>query len=117
MNDRDLVGLRIRNTENVQDKVVVISFPLRDQLKPELVWDIFSKVIESHATFGLTGRLEVQLGHVRMPAGNSKFAKKTKGRSLNVSSAIKKGIVVKAAFFCLDHALIIAMARVNVDPK
>jgi hypothetical protein len=30
--DRDLVGVRIRNTENVQDKVVGISFSRRDQL-------------------------------------------------------------------------------------
>jgi hypothetical protein len=37
---------------------------------------------------------------------------------LNVLSAIKKSIVVvKAAFLCLAHALIIAMARVNNDPK
>ena len=28
--DRDLVGLRIRNTENIQDKVVGISFRRRD---------------------------------------------------------------------------------------
>jgi hypothetical protein len=30
--DRDLVGLRIRNTENLQDKVVGISLRRRDQL-------------------------------------------------------------------------------------
>jgi len=37
---------------------------------------------------------------------------------LDVRSAIKKSIVVvKAAFLCLAHALIIAMARVNGDPK
>ena len=33
-------------------------------------------------------------------------------------SVIKKSIVVvKAAFFCLAHALIIAMARINVVPN
>ena len=33
-------------------------------------------------------------------------------------SAIKKSIVfVKAAFYCLAHALFLAMARVNGDPK
>ena len=41
---------------------------------------------------------------------------KTKGRSLDVLSAIKRSIV-KAAFLCLAQALIIAMARVNGDPK
>jgi len=51
VNDRDWVGLRIRNTENVQD----------------LVWDIFSNVIQNNARFGLTDRLEVHLDQVRMP--------------------------------------------------
>jgi hypothetical protein len=37
---------------------------------------------------------------------------------LDVLSAIKRSIVVvKAAFLCLAHALIIAMALVNGDPK
>jgi len=63
-------------------------------------------------------RLEVHLEHVRLPAGNGKAAEKTKGRSLDVMSAIKKSIVsVKAAINCLAHALIIAIARVNCDPK
>jgi len=43
--DRDLVGLRIRNTENVQDKVVGISFRLRDRLKPDVVWSILGKIV------------------------------------------------------------------------
>jgi len=36
VSDRDLVGLRIRNTENVQDKVVDISLRRRDQLKADV---------------------------------------------------------------------------------
>ena len=36
VHDRDLVGLRIGNTENVQDKVVGISLRRRDKLK--LIW-------------------------------------------------------------------------------
>ena len=83
-----------------------------------MVWDVLRKVIQSNARFGLTDRLDVHLDHVRMPAVNSKRAEKTKKRSLTVLSAIKKSIVVvKAAFLCLAHALIIAMARVNGDPK
>jgi hypothetical protein len=38
MPDRDLVGLRIGNTENVQDKVVGISLRRRDQFKLDVVW-------------------------------------------------------------------------------
>ena len=53
-----------------------------------------------------------------MPAGNGKRAENTKGRSLDLLSAIKTSIVtVKAVFLCLAHALIIAMAKVNGDSK
>jgi hypothetical protein len=41
--DGDFVGLRIRNTENVRDKVFGISFRRRDQLKPGVVWDYFPR--------------------------------------------------------------------------
>jgi len=116
VSDRDLVGLRIRNTENVQDKVVGISLRRRDQLKADVVWSVLGKVIHRKARFALTDRLEVHLDHVRMPAGNGGV--KTKGRSISVLSAIKKSIVtVKTAFLCLAHALIIAMAKVNGDSK
>jgi len=66
----------------------------------------------------VSDRLEVHVDHVRMAVGNAKLDEKTKGRSLDVMSAIKKSIfVVKAAFLCLAHALIIAMALVNGYPK
>ena len=92
----DLVGLRIRNTENLQDKVVGISFRRRDQLQPDVVWGVLGKVIQSNARFGLVDRLEVHLDHVRMPAGNGGV--KTKGRSLDVMSAIKKSIVTDSRY-------------------
>ena len=83
-----------------------------------MVWAVLGKVIQSNARFDLSDRLEVHLNHVRMPVGNGNGGVKTKGRSLNVLSAIKKSIVVvKAAFKCMAHALVIAMAKVNSDPK
>jgi len=104
---RDFVGLRIRNTENVQDKVVGISFRHRDQLKRNLVWSVLGNMFQSNARFVLNDRLDVHLNHVWMPAGNGTTAEKTKGRSLDVLSTIKKSIVVvKAVFSCLAHALI-----------
>ena len=116
--DRDLVGLGIRNTENVQDKVVSISFRRRDQLKPDVVWGVLGKVVQSNARFGLCERLEVNLDHGRMPVGNGKTAEKTKEKYLELLSSIKRSIVVvQTAIFCLPHALIIAMSRVNGDPK
>jgi len=79
--DGDLMGLRIRHTENVQDKVVGISFRRSCQLKPDEVWGVLGMVVQSHASFGLSDRIELDLDHVRMPAGND--LEKTKGRSLN----------------------------------
>jgi len=78
------VGLRIGNIEKVQDKVAGISFRRSDKLKPDLVCEFFSKIIQSNARFGLTDRLEVHLDHVRMPDGNDKRTEKTNGRSLVV---------------------------------
>ena len=50
--------------------------------------------------------------------GNGKTDEKTKGRSLDVLSAIKRSIiVVQGTILCLAHALIIPMSRVNGDPK
>ena len=111
-----MLGLIIRNTENVHDKVVGISLRHRDQLKPDVVCAVLGKVIQNNATFGLSDRLEVHLDHVRMPVGNGGV--KTEGRFLAILSAIKTSIVVvKAAFLCLAHALVIAMAKVNSDSK
>ena len=57
-------------------------------------------MIQSNARFGLSDRLEVHLDRVRMPAGNGRV--RTKGRSLDVMSAIKKCIVTAKAFLnCL----------------
>lgn len=39
--DRDLGGLRIWNTVNIQDKVFGISFRHRDHLKPDAVWGVW----------------------------------------------------------------------------
>ena len=54
---RDFVGLRIRNTENVQDKVVGITVRRCDELKTDVVWGVLGKVIQSNARFGLADRL------------------------------------------------------------
>jgi hypothetical protein len=82
------------------------------------MWSILGKVIQNNARFALTYRLEVHLDHVTMSAGNGKRAEKTRGRTLDVLSAIKRNIVtVKAALSCLAHALRIVMAKANNDLK
>jgi hypothetical protein len=113
---RDLVGMRIRNIENVCDKVVCISFRPCDQFSYNLVWEALGKVVQSNAVFGLTDRLEVCFDHVRMPLGKGRV--RTKGRSLDVMGAVKRSIVVvRGTSLCLAHALVIAMAQANGDPE
>jgi hypothetical protein len=96
--DRDLVGLSIRNTENLQDKATCISLRRRDQLKPDVVWSILGKVVQSNARFALTDRLEVHLDHVRMPAGNGR--EKTKGRSIRCTEYTKKLLWLLRLLYC-----------------
>ena len=81
---RDLVSLRIHNTENVQDKVVGISFRRRAQFKPDMVWSVLRKIIQDNSRFALTDRLKVHLDHVKMPVGNGEV--KMKGRLMDVLS-------------------------------
>ena len=103
--NRYLVGLRIPNTENIQYTVVGISFRRLDQIKPDVDWGLLGKVVQGNARIGLSYLLEVHLYHVRMPTFNVRPAEKTKGRPLNVLSAIKGIIVVlNAAVLCLAHA-------------
>jgi hypothetical protein len=118
MADGDLMGLGIRNIENVQDRVVGINLLHRDQLKPDVLWSVLGKVIQMNPRFALTDRLEVYLDHVRLPLGNGNDGVKTNGRSLDVLSAIKKSTVnVNEVVKCLAYTLIITIARVNGDLK
>jgi hypothetical protein len=59
--------------------VLGIGLRRRDQLKPDVVWQVLGKVIQSNAWFGLTDRLELRLDHLRMSVGNGRNAEKTKG--------------------------------------
>lgn len=71
-----MVGLRIRNTENVQDKVAGSSLRRRDQLKLDEVWGVLGKVIQSNARLDLIDRIKLYLDHVRMPDGNDEVTTK-----------------------------------------
>jgi hypothetical protein len=89
---RVLLGLRMRNIENVQDKVFGITLRRRDQLKPDMVWSALGKVIQINGRFAVTDRLEVNLKHVRMPVGNGRD--NTKGSSLDALNAIKNVLLL-----------------------
>ena len=114
--DSDMVGLNIRNEDNVQDKPIGISFRRKDQISEELIWFVFEKVVQSNARFNALDRLVVLVHRVVMPVGYGRSAVKTKGRQLDVMTHLKKSIIqVKAQENCLAHALIIAIARFDKD--
>ena len=59
------MDFRIRNTENVEDKVVGISLRRRDHIKLDVVWAVIRKIFQSIEKFGLIDRPEIYLDHVR----------------------------------------------------
>jgi hypothetical protein len=88
----------------------------RAEFKHDVVWSVLRKVIQSNPKFGLTRRLELHFDHVKLCFDNGRV--NSTGRSLDVMSAIKRSIVVvKVAVQCLVYALIIAVTRINGDPK
>ena len=75
-----MVGLTIRNEDNVQDKPIGFSFRRKDQISEELVWSVFEKVVQSKAIFNALDSLIVPVHRVAMPTGYGSVAIKTKGR-------------------------------------
>jgi hypothetical protein len=113
--DSDMVGLTIRNTVNMQDKAIGISFRRRNQISENVIWSVFQKVAQSNARFNALDTMIVDVHSVRMPVGFGGV--KTKGRQLSVMAHLKNSIIeVKAEKNCLAHALIIAVARLTNDP-
>jgi uncharacterized protein YdhG (YjbR/CyaY superfamily) len=76
--DSDIVGLTIRNDENLVDKAVGIRFRRKDQLSAEEIWSVFENVIQSNARFNSKDKLTIQIHAVRMPSGSG--FPKAKGR-------------------------------------
>jgi len=52
------VVLRIRNNENLKVNVFGISLRRQEQLKPDVVWGVLAKVIQSNAMLALSDRFE-----------------------------------------------------------
>ena len=76
---RDLVALRILNTENVGNKFVGFTLRCCNEFNPDMVWDVLGNDIQSNDRFGVTDCLKVHSDHDRMNAGIAKMAEKMKG--------------------------------------
>ena len=46
VSESDMVGITIQNEVNLLDKPIGISFKRKDQLSPEVIWSVFSKVAQ-----------------------------------------------------------------------
>jgi len=77
---------------------------------------VFEKGTQSNSSFNALDTLFVTVNSVRMPVGFGKHAIKSMGRPLSVMAHLKKSIVKAEANF-LAHALLIAIAKVDKDPK
>ena len=118
VSDSDIVGITMQNEVNQNDKPIGISFRHKDQLAGDVTWSVFEKVSQSNSRFNDLDKLVVTMHSVRMPVGFGRVALKPMGRPTSAMAHLKRSIVeVKAEENCLAHALILAIARLNKDPK
>jgi hypothetical protein len=111
----DMVGTSIRNGENHTDKAIGLSFHRRDQISGDVVWSVFEKVTQSNVPFNILDKLVIDIHSVAMPVGFGRL--KTMGRPMDELINRKTSIIeVKTDENCLEHAIIIAIARINNDP-
>ena len=79
---------------------------------------MFDKVSQSNSRFNALDTLVLTVHSVRMPVGFGKNVLKSRGRPLSVMTNLKRSIVeVNAEEKYLAHALVIATAKVDKDPK
>jgi hypothetical protein len=106
-----MVGITISNEENVQDKAIGISFR-RDQLTPDVIWSVLGKVAQSNARFNALEKLVLNIDYVKMPIDNGGGEIDAKSRPLANMANLKRSIIeVKAENNCLDHAIMLAIAK------
>jgi len=112
-----MVGITISNVVEVKERAIGISFRRRDQITGNVIWSVFEKVAQSNARFNALDKLVMTIHSVKMPIGQGGGIA-TKGRPLETMVHLKRSIVqVKAKSNCLVHALVIAKAKVDGDPK
>ena len=72
---------------------------------------------QSNSRINALDKLVLEVHSVKMLVGFGGDGRKTKGRPLDTLAHLKKSIVkVKAESNCLDHALVIAIAKITNDP-
>ena len=115
MNEKDQVRFVLRSTQ--LDTPISLPFMPVLQLTPERVFSQIERVIQSNRDFRLNDTVVVDLVHVEAPQGEGK-----KGRvHLDIKEFLrsKRSVVtiLNKDNLCLARALVMAIAKIEKDPK
>ena len=116
MNEKDQVRFVLRSDQ--LDTPISMPFMAVEQLTPERVFSQIERVIQSNRDFRLNDTVTVDIIHVEAPQGSGR----SKRTTLNISEYLhKKGSVITINNnndnLCLARALVVAVARIEKDPK
>ena len=115
MNEKDQVRFVLRSDQ--LDTPISIPFVAVEQLTTERVFSQIERVIQSNRDFRLNDGVTVDIIHVETPQGSGR----SKRTTLNIREYLKKkGSVIPINNndnLCLARALVVAIARIEKDPK
>ena len=114
MNEKDHVRFVLRSDQ--LDTPISMPFMPVEQLTTERVFSQIERVIQSNRDFRLNDTVTVDIIHVEAPQGSGR-----KRTTLNIREYLRqKGSVItinKNDNLCLARALVVAVARIEKDPK
>ena len=115
MNEKDHVRFVLRSDQ--LDTPISMPFMPVEQLTAERVFSQIERVIQSNQDFRLNDTVTVDIIHVESPQGSGR----SKRTTLNIREYLhKKGSVITIKNdddLCLARALVVAVARIENDPK
>ena len=117
MNEKDQVRFVLRSEQ--LDLPISIPFMPLAQLTTERVFSQIERVIQSNQDFRLNDTVTVDIIHVEEPQGGASNGR-SKRTIVNIREYLKKKSVITITNtdnLCLARALVVAIARIENDPK
>ena len=115
MNEKDQVRFVLRSDQ--LDTPISLPFMAAEQLTTERVFSQIERVIQSNRDFRLNDTVTIDMIHVEAPQGSGR----SKRTTLNIREYLhKKGSVITIKNndnLCLARALVVAIAKIEKDPK
>ena len=115
MNGKDQVRFVLRSDQ--LDTPISLPFMAAEQLTTEKVFSQIERVIQSNRDFRLNDTVTIDIIHVEAPQGSGR----SKRTTLSIREYLhKKGSVITIKNndnLCLARALVVAIARIEKDPK